>query len=107
MLYTGSLLPYSMGSYELNFYRPANVTVKKVGDVEELRAAIANGHGRVFLFQPSLRPPLWTAQNRIGCAPAVRTLPSWVSRVNVNNWTSRMYVWTVFSLSTPPSGDGC
>jgi len=107
VLYTGSRLPYSMGSYELNFYRPANVMVKNVGDVEELRAAIANGHGRVFLFQPSLRPPLWTAQNRIGCTPVVRTLPSWVTRVNINNWTSRMYVWTVFSLSTSPSGDGC
>jgi hypothetical protein len=107
VLYTGSLLPYSMGSYELDFYRPANVTVKRVGDVEELRAAITNGGGRVFLFQPSLRPPLWMAQNRIGCTPVVRTLPSWVSRVNVNNWTSRMYVWTVFSLSTSAAGGGC
>jgi hypothetical protein len=96
-----------MGSYELNFYRPANVTVKRVGDVEELRATIANGGGRVFLFQSSLRPPLWMAQNRIGCTPVVRTLPSWVSRVNVNNWTSRICVWTVFSLSTSASGGGC
>jgi hypothetical protein len=107
VLYTASLLPYSMGSNELGFYRPDNVTVKKVGDVEELRAAIASRPGQVFLFQPSLRPPLWTAQNRIACTPVVQTLPSWVSRVNVNNWTSRMYVWTVFSLSTPASGPGC
>jgi phosphatidylinositol glycan class B len=106
VLYTGSRLPYSMGSYEVNFYRPGNIRVRNVGNVEELRAAIANGHGRVFLFQPSFRPPLWAAQNRIGCTPVVRTLPSWVSRINVNNWTSRMYVWTVFSLGTP-SSTGC
>jgi hypothetical protein len=78
-----------MGSYELNFYRPANVTVKRVGDVEELRAAIANGGGRVFLFQSSLRPPLWMAQNRIGARQSLHRCPADVA-VNVNNWTSRM-----------------
>jgi GPI mannosyltransferase 3 len=107
VLYTGSLLPYSMGAYELGFYRPEQVTVKRVGNVEELRAAIASGGGRVFLFQPSLRPPLWAAQNQIACAPVVRTLPAWVSRINVNNWTSRMYVWSVYSLSTSASNGGC
>ena len=47
VLYTASLLPYSMAGNAVNFYRPENVTVKPLGDVSELRAAMSASPGRV------------------------------------------------------------
>ena len=106
VLYSSSLLPYAMAGNAVNFYRPDNVTVKTIGDVSELRAAIAARPGRVFFFQQSLQPPAWMAASRIACTPVVRTLPLWARRVNVNNWISKMYQWSVFSVTTAETG-GC
>jgi hypothetical protein len=61
----------------------------------------------VFLFQQSLQPPDWMAANGIACAPLARTIPTWAARFNVNNWTSRMYQWSVFAITTGPASDGC
>ena len=89
VLYTASLLPYSMAGNAVNFYRPENVTVKTLGDVSELRTAMAASPGRVFFFQQSLQPPDWMAAGRIACTPLARTLPLWAKRFNLNNWMSK------------------
>lgn len=107
VLYTASRLPYAMGTYGLDFYRPDNVTVRNLHGIEDLRAAIAAEPGRVFVFQQSLQPPDWMAADSIACTPVARTLPAWATRVNLNNWMSRMYVWTVFSVSSTAGGGGC
>jgi hypothetical protein len=108
VLYTSSLLPYSMAGNAVNFYRPENVTVKAlaVGGVPELRAAMAASPGRVFFFQQSLQPPDWMAAGRIACTPVARTLPLWARRFNLNNWMAKMYQWSVFSVTTAETG-GC
>jgi phosphatidylinositol glycan class B len=106
VLYTASRLPYSMAGNAVDFYRPANLTVKSLNDIGELRDSVAARAGRVFFFQQSQQPPEWMAANRIACTPVARTLPAWTTRFNVNNWLSRMYVWTVFSLSLAAKG-GC
>ena len=47
------------------------------------------------------------AASGLEVTPVARTLPQWVTRVNVNNWVSRMRVWTVFSVRAPaPNGVG-
>ena len=106
VLYTKSLLPYSMAGNAVNFYRPENVTVKMLGDVSELSMAMAASPGRVFFFQQSLEPPDWMAAGHIACTPVARTLPLWGRRFNLNNWMSKMYQWSVFSVATAATG-GC
>ena len=107
VLYTASLLPYSMAGNAVNFYRPENVTVKTLGDVSELRTAMAANPGRVFFFQQSLQPPDWMAAGRIACTPVARTLPLWARRFNLNNCMSKMYQWSVFWVSTGSETGGC
>jgi len=106
VLYTGSLLPYSMAGNAVNFYRPENVTVKTLGSVSDLSMAMAATPGRVFFFQQSLQPPDWMAAGHIACTPVARTLPLWSRRFNLNNWMSKMYQWSVFSVTTAETG-GC
>jgi hypothetical protein len=106
VLYSGSLLPYSMAGNAVNFYRPDNVTVKMLGDASDMSMAMAASPGRVFFFQQSLQPPAWMAASRIACTPVARTLPLWARRVNLNNWISKMYQWSVFSVTTAETG-GC
>jgi phosphatidylinositol glycan class B len=107
VLYTASLLPYSMAGNAVNFYRPENVTVKTLGDVSELRTAMAASPGHVFFFQQSLQPPDWMAAGRIACTPVARTLPLWARRFNLNNWMSKMYQWSVFSVTPASTTGGC
>lgn len=107
VLYTASLLPYAMAGNAVDFYRPENLTVKNLRDISEVRASMDASPGRVFFFQQSLRPPAWMAANGIACAPVARTLPLWTTRVNLNNWMARMYLWSVFSVATATGTGGC
>jgi phosphatidylinositol glycan class B len=107
VLFTRSGLPYDMAGDLVDFYRPGNVAVKTLGDVREVRAAMAAGPGRVFVFQQSLQAPLWMANEQIACAPLAQTLPPWVMRYNMNNWTSRMYRWSVFGVNPGAGHGGC
>jgi phosphatidylinositol glycan class B len=105
VLYSSSPLPYTVGA-AVNIYRPENLTLRRLDDVRELRAETDANPGRVFVFQQSLDPPAWIAANHLGCTPLVRTIPLWAARFNVNNWTSRMYRWSVFAIARE-GADGC
>jgi hypothetical protein len=98
VLYTASPLPYTMGGSAVNVYRPVNLTVKALDGAGALGAAADANPGRVFLFQQSLNPPRWLAADHLACTTLVRTIPLWAARYNVNNWTSRMYRWSVFEI---------
>ena len=102
-VYTSTESPYRFLSLEICFYRHPNTTVREFETVEGLRQAAAAAPGRVFFFHRSFSPPDWLAASGLEVAPVARTLPSWVTRVNVNNWVSRMRVWTVFSIRAPSS----
>jgi phosphatidylinositol glycan class B len=107
VLYTDSPLPYLMSGKAVGFYRPENVTVMKVTNLEELRATMRGAPERVFLFQQSLQPPGWSAADGIACTPVARSIPVWAAKFNVNDWTSRLYLWSVFSVRTDATGGGC
>jgi phosphatidylinositol glycan class B len=100
-VYTATDSPYRFLSLEICFYRSPNTTVKNFETIEELRQAAATAPGRVFFFHRSFSPPDWLAASGLEVTPVARTLPAWVTRVNVNNWVSRMRVWTVFSIRAP------
>ncbi len=108
-VYTATDSPYTFLNLEICFYRSPNTAVKKFGTIEELRQAAAAAPGRVFFFHRSFSPPDWLAASGLEVVPAARTLPPWVTRVNINNWVSRMRVWTVFAVGVgtddrrPPS----
>jgi phosphatidylinositol glycan class B len=99
-VYTSTESPYRFLSLEICFYRHANTTVRNFETIEGLRQAAAAAPGRVFFFHRSFSPPDWLASSGLDVTPVARTLPSWVTRVNVNNWVSRMRVWTVFAVRT-------
>ncbi len=100
-VYTSTESPYRFLSLEICFYRHPNTTVRNFETIEGLRQAATASPGRVFFFHRSFSPPDWLAASGLEVAPVARTLPSWVTRVNVNNWVSRMRVWTVFSIRAP------
>lgn len=97
-VYTSTESPYRFLSLEICFYRHPNTTVRNFETIEGLRQATAAAPGRVFFFHRSFAPPDWLAASGLEVTPVARTLPSWVTRVNVNNWVSRMRVWTVFAV---------
>jgi phosphatidylinositol glycan class B len=100
-VYTATDSPYRFLSLEICFYRSPNTTVRNFDTIEDLRQAAAAAPGRVFFFHRSFSPPDWLAASGLEVTPVARTLPAWVTRVNVNNWVSRMRVWTVFSIRSP------
>jgi hypothetical protein len=100
-VYTSTESPYRFLSLEICFYRNPNTTVREFETLEGLRQAAAAAPGRVFFFHRSFSPPDWLAASGLGVEPVASTLPRWVTRVNVNNWVSRMRVWTVFSIRAP------
>ncbi len=100
-VYTSTESPYRFLSLEICFYRHPNTTVRNFETIEGLRQAAAVAPGRVFFFHRAFSPPDWLASSGLDVTPVARTLPSWVTRVNVNNWVSRMRVWTVFSIRAP------
>jgi len=97
-VYTTSESPYTFLNLEICFYRPRDLTVSRFETPDGLRRAAAAAPGRVFLFHRGFSPPDAIAASGLEITPVVRTLPEWVMRVNVNNWVSRMRVWTVFSI---------
>ncbi len=99
-VYTSTESPYRFLSLEICFYRHPNTTVRNFETIDGLRQAAAAAPGRVFFFHRSFAPPEWLAASGLEVTPVARTLPSWVTRVNVNNWVSRMRVWTVFAVRT-------
>jgi GPI mannosyltransferase 3 len=100
-VYTATDSPYRFLSLEICFYRSPNTRVRNFDTIENLRQAAAAAPGRVFFFHRSFSPPDWLAASGLEVTPVARTLPAWVTRVNVNNWVSRMRVWTVFSIRSP------
>jgi GPI mannosyltransferase 3 len=100
-VYTATESPYRFLSLEICFYRHPDTTVRNFETIENLRQAAAAAPGRVFFFHRSFSPPDWLTASGLEVAPVARTLPQWVTRVNVNNWVSRMRVWTVFSIRAP------
>ena len=100
-VYTVTGSPYNIISLDLYFYRAPNVTVKRLQTIDDLREAATREPGRVFFFQRSFTTPGWLAASGLDVTPVVRTLPAWVTRVNVNDWVARMNVWTVFSIRAP------
>jgi GPI mannosyltransferase 3 len=100
-VYTATDSPYTFLSLEICYYRSPNTTVKTFETVEELRHAAAAAPGRVFFFHRAFAPPAWLAASGLEVVPVARTLPEWTTHVNVNNWVSRMRVWTVFSVRAP------
>jgi phosphatidylinositol glycan class B len=107
LLYTVTSLPYNLGGDAVDFYRPGSLTVRTLRDAGELRAAIDAHPGHVFFFQQSLQAPLWMVNEHIACTPVAQTLPPWAARFNLNNWTSRMYRWSVFSVTARAERGGC
>jgi phosphatidylinositol glycan class B len=107
VLFTRSGLPYDMAGDLVDFYRPGNVELKMLGDVREVRDAMAALPGHVFVFQQSLQAPLWMANAQIACTPLAQTIPLWVLRYNLNDWTSRMSHWSVFGVSPAVGRGGC
>jgi GPI mannosyltransferase 3 len=106
-VYTSTDSPYKFLSLEICYYRSPNTTVKTFESVEELRQAATAAPGRVFFFHRSFAPPDWLAASGLEVVPVARTLPAWTTYVNVNNWVSRMRVWTVFAIRAPaPQGVG-
>jgi phosphatidylinositol glycan class B len=100
-VYTSTESPYRFLSLEICFYRHPNTAVRNFETIEGLRQVAAAAPGRVFFFHRSFSPPDWLTASGLEVTPVARTLPSWVTRVNVNNWVSRMRVWTVFSIRAP------
>jgi GPI mannosyltransferase 3 len=105
-VYTATDSPYRFLSLEICFYRHPNTTVRTFETIEGLQQAATAAPGRVFFFHRSFAPPDWLAASGLEVTPVARTLPSWVTRVNVNNWVSRMRVWTVFSIRAPTGDRG-
>jgi phosphatidylinositol glycan class B len=97
-VYTVTGSPYNIISLDMYFYRAPNVTVKRLETIDDLREATTREPGRVFFFQRSFNAPGWLVASGLTLTPAVRTLPSWVTRVDVNDWVTRMNVWTVFAV---------
>jgi phosphatidylinositol glycan class B len=105
-VYTATDSPYRFLSLEICFYRSPNTSVRNFETTEDLRRAAAARPGRVFFFHRSFLPPDWLAASGLDVTPVARTLPQWTTRVNVNNWVSRMRVWTVFSIRVPSTTGG-
>jgi phosphatidylinositol glycan class B len=99
-VYTATGSPYSFLSLEIYFYGSPNITVKSFETIEGLRQAARAAPGRVFFFHRSFSAPDWLTASGLDVVPVASTLPPWVTRVNVNNWVSRMRVWTVFAVRT-------
>jgi hypothetical protein len=99
-VYTATDSPYKFLSLEICFYRHPNTAVRNFETIEGLRQAAAAAPGRVFFFHRSFSPPDWLAASGLDVVPVARTLPEWTTDVNVNNWVSRMRVWTVFAIRT-------
>jgi phosphatidylinositol glycan class B len=102
VLYTASDLPYTLAGGAVGFYRPDNLTLMPFRDPAAMRTASVARPGRVYVFLQALEAPAWFTAEGLRCTPVARTLPLWAARHNVNNWTSRMYRWSVFSVATSP-----
>ena len=105
-VYTATDSPYKFLSLEICFYRHANTTVRNFETIEELRQAAVAAPGRVFFFHRSFSAPDWLTASGLEVTPVARTLPEWTTHVNINNWLSRMRVWTVFSIRAPTGDRG-
>jgi hypothetical protein len=101
-VYTVTGSPYVLVTLPVWFYRADNVTVKTLHSTSELVEAEAAAPGTVFFFHESFNPPRWLAANGIQTTPVVRTVPNLAARFNVNDWISRMHVWTIFAVAPSP-----
>jgi GPI mannosyltransferase 3 len=97
-VYTATGSPYSFLSLQIYFYGSPNITVRNFETIEGLRQEARAAPGRVFFFHRSFSAPNWLTASGLEVTPVARTLPEWTTRVNVNNWVSRMRVWTVFAV---------
>jgi GPI mannosyltransferase 3 len=89
--------PYKSCGLAVNFYRAPHVNLKRFCCADSLKAVIKQTDAPMiaclddFSLADSLKDPAinWSVQ--------CRSIPSWLASFNINDWLSRVHVWTVYS----------
>ena len=92
--------PYTVADLAVHFYRPPDLDVHLVSlaEVERLTAV-----GSIHLFTTGLRPFAANELLASRCQADYRSVPAWVERVNINDWVSRVPIWSVYRCG--PTGE--
>jgi GPI mannosyltransferase 3 len=85
--------PYVLGGLPVTFYRPPALRVHQV-DEAALRTAMRNGP--LLLFTDRLDPFTASGDLARACEPEYHAIPEWMESVNVNDWLSRVPVWSLY-----------
>ncbi|MDD5674892.1 MAG: hypothetical protein PHC61_12050 [Chitinivibrionales bacterium] len=99
VLYTFNASPYRFGPLFMHFYRAPDITVKKIATKEELLHEAKKAGGPVYLFSEGLRPADSLLSTGAAIKPVIQTIPHWLTYFNINNWLSRIRIWTIYSIS--------
>ena len=85
--------PYTMAGLSVHFYRPPGVRIFRV-TLEELQNTMARQP--VTLFTERLLPFETGSVLERSCVAEYRSIPEWADQVNVNDWLSRIPVWSLY-----------
>jgi hypothetical protein len=94
--------PFKSCGLAVNFYRAPNVNLIRFCCADSLKSMIKQTGAPMivwlddFSLADSLKDPAitWSVQ--------CRSIPSWLASFNINNWLSRVHVWTIYSAERKP-----
>jgi hypothetical protein len=88
--------PYNLDKLECNFYKPRNADIRVLSNIHQLDTMTSkDDKPRLFVTQykpgglqlPGYKPEL------LYCI-----FPSWVLKVNINDWQDRSRIWAIYRL---------
>lgn len=89
--------PYDLFGSPVIYYRPPELEVVKLKSFGEFNERLAANPGsKLWLFYPRMDLPPEAGELSERCVLEIRTLPSWVKRVNIGGWVERAHAFSLF-----------
>jgi phosphatidylinositol glycan class B len=89
--------PYLVLGNPIYFYRPQSLVLTQLRSYPELQARmLAQPSEPIWIFSQKFDLPPEASTLSPFCQPAYRTIPAWMTHINITNWLERTNAWTLF-----------
>ncbi|MES2732808.1 MAG: hypothetical protein V4714_13725 [Bacteroidota bacterium] len=104
VVYTLDKNPYIWGGLPINFYRPAHLRVIQATSIEWVIQEMQqdNGQKKLFFYEGFSFDEKYPKE-ATHFRGLTKTIPSWLTYFNFNNWLSRARVWSLYEVTPTPS----
>ena len=89
--------PFKSCGVAVNFYRAPHVTLKRFCCADSLKAVIKQTDAPMIVWLDDFSLADSRKDPAINWSVQCRSIPSWLASFNINDWLSRVHVWTIYS----------